>query len=307
MTVGYITHTDCLLHESGPGHPESPARLMAINDRLIGCGLDAALVRHDAPRATRKQLLRVHDAAYIDAIAAQSPATGMTWLDGDTAMNPHSLLAAERAAGAAASAIALVMTGEHRRVFCAVRPPGHHAERDRAMGFCLYNNVAVAAYEAIEAYGLSRVAIIDFDVHHGNGTEHIVADDPRILFCSTFQHPFYPHSGSEPSADNIVNVPLAAGSGSAAFACAVEEHWLPRLADFAPELVLISAGFDAHQADDMAGLAFIDSDYAWVTSELCRVANTSGAGRIVSSLEGGYELHALARSVEAHLKALVGP
>lgn len=307
MTIGYITHSDCLLHDLGPGHPESPARLLAINDRLIGSGLDAALVRHDAPRVTREQLLRVHDPAYLDAITAQSPAAGMTWLDGDTAMNPHSLLAAERAAGAAASAVDLVMTGEHRRVFCAVRPPGHHAERDRAMGFCLYNNVAIAAYEALEKHGLSRVAIVDFDVHHGNGTEHIVADDHRVLFCSTFQHPFYPHSGSGPAADNIVNVPLAAGSSGAAFARAVDEHWLPRLTDFAPELVLISAGFDAHQADDMAGLAFVDSDYAWVTAELCRVANTSASGRIVSSLEGGYELHALARSVEAHLKALISP
>ncbi|MFN2327531.1 MAG: histone deacetylase family protein [Chromatocurvus sp.] len=307
MTIGYITHSDCLLHDMGPGHPEAPARLLAINDRLIGCGLDAALVRHDAPRVTREQLLRAHDPAYLDAIAAQSPAAGMTWLDGDTAMNPHSLLAAERAAGAAACAVGLVMTGEHRRVFCAVRPPGHHAERDRAMGFCLYNNIAIAAYEALEQYGLSRVAIIDFDVHHGNGTEHIVADDHRLLFCSTFQHPFYPHSGAGRAANNVVNVPLAAGSGGAAFARAVDEHWLPRLADFAPELVLISAGFDAHQADDMAGLAFVDSDYAWVTAELCRVANTSASGRIVSSLEGGYELHALARSVEAHLKALIGP
>lgn len=307
MTIGYITHSDCLLHDLGPAHPESPARLLAINDRLIGSGLDAALVRHDAPRVTREQLLRVHDPAYLDTIAAQSPAAGMTWLDGDTAMNPHSLLAAERAAGAAAAAVDLVMTGQHRRVFCAVRPPGHHAERDRAMGFCLYNNVAIAAYEALEKHGLSRVAIVDFDVHHGNGTEHIVADDHRVLFCSTFQHPFYPHSGSGPTADNIVNVPLAAGSSGAAFARAVDEHWLPRLTDFAPELVLISAGFDAHQADDMAGLAFVDSDYAWVTAELCRVANTSASGRIVSSLEGGYELHALARSVEAHLKALISP
>ncbi|MEQ8516318.1 MAG: histone deacetylase family protein [Chromatocurvus sp.] len=306
MTIGYITHADCLLHDMGDAHPECPARLRAISDRLIACGLDAALVHHDAPRVTREQLLRVHERAYLDTLSEQSPQSGTVWLDGDTAMNPHSLLAAERAAGAAALGVDLVMTGKHRRVFCAVRPPGHHAERDRAMGFCLYNNVAVAAYEALEQHGLSRVAIVDFDVHHGNGTEHIVAADSRILFCSTFQHPFYPHSGSESYADNVINVPLRAGAGGAAFARAVDEHWLPALRDFSPELVLISAGFDAHQADDMSGLAFVDSDYAWVTGELCAIANSSAQGRIVSSLEGGYELHALARSVEAHLNALIG-
>lgn len=307
MTIGYITHADCLLHDMGDGHPESPARLRAISDRLIACGLDAALVHHDAPRVTPEQLLRVHDRGYLDALVAQAPQSGMAWLDGDTAMNPHSLLAAERAAGAAAFGVGLVIAGKHRRVFCAVRPPGHHAERDRAMGFCLYNNVVVAAYEALEQHGLSRVAIVDFDVHHGNGTEHIVAADRRILFCSTFQHPFYPHSGATSSADNVINVPLSAGAGGAAFARAVDAHWLPALADFAPELVLISAGFDAHRADDMAGLDFVDSDYAWVTRQLCAIANTSARGRIVSSLEGGYDLHALARSVEAHLNALIGP
>lgn len=306
MTIAYITHADCLLHDMGTAHPESPARLRAISDRLIACGLDAALVHHDAPRVTRDQLLRVHDSAYLDALAAQSPRSGTAWLDGDTAMNPHTLLAAERAAGAAALAVGLVMSGKHRRAFCAVRPPGHHAERDRAMGFCLYNNVAVAAYEALEQHGLSRVAIVDFDVHHGNGTEHIVAADQRILFCSTFQHPFYPHSGAEPSAGNIINVPLRAGAGGAEFARAVDQHWLPALRDFAPQLVVISAGFDAHRADDMAQLAFVDSDYAWVTGELCAIADTSAQGRVVSSLEGGYDLHALSRSVQAHLNALIG-
>lgn len=307
MTIGYITHPDYLLHDMGAGHPESPARLRSISDRLIACGLDAALVHYDAPRVTRQQLLRIHDPGYLDALARRSPGTGVAWLDGDTAMNPYSLLAAERAAGAAAMAVDLVIARRHTRVFCAVRPPGHHAERNRAMGFCFYNNVAVAAYQALEEHGLSRVAIVDFDVHHGNGTEHIVAGDNRVLFCSTFQHPFYPHSGAGPSAENVINVPLPAGAGGAAFARAVDEHWLPALQDFAPELVLISAGFDAHQADDMAGLAFVDSDYAWVTGELCGIARSSAQGRIVSLLEGGYDLHALARSVEAHLKAMLNP
>jgi acetoin utilization deacetylase AcuC-like enzyme len=306
MTIGYITHADCLRHEMGTAHPESPARLNAINDRLLASGLDAVLVRHDAPRISEKALLRVHDADYVDSLRAQQPARGLAWVDGDTALNPHSLLAAERAAGAAVEAVDRVMDGTHRRVFCAVRPPGHHAERARAMGFCFFNNIAIAAHHALAEHDLSRVAIVDFDVHHGNGTEHIVAGDPRILFCSTFQHPFYPHSGTQASADNIVNVPLPAGAGGAEFARAVEADWLPRLAAFAPELILVSAGFDAHRADDMAQLNLVTGDYAWVTAEICRQAEASAEGRVVSSLEGGYDLHALARSVEAHIRALIG-
>jgi acetoin utilization deacetylase AcuC-like enzyme len=306
MTIGYITHADCLRHEMGKAHPESPARLNAINDRLLASGLDAVLVRHDAPRVSEEALLRVHDADYVDSLRAQQPTRGLTWVDGDTALNPHSLLAAERAAGAAVEAVDRVMDGTHRRVFCAVRPPGHHAERARAMGFCFFNNIAIAAHHALAEHGLSRVAIVDFDVHHGNGTEHIVAGDPRILFCSTFQHPFYPHSGTQASADNIVNVPLPAGAGGAEFARAVEADWLPRLAAFAPELILVSAGFDAHRADDMAQLNLVTGDYAWVTAEICRQAEASAEGRVVSSLEGGYDLHALARSVEAHIRALIG-
>jgi acetoin utilization deacetylase AcuC-like enzyme len=306
MTIGYITHADCLRHEMGTAHPESPARLNAINDRLLASGLDAVLVRHDAPRISEKALLRVHDADYVDSLRAQQPTRGLAWVDGDTALNPHSLLAAERAAGAAVEAVDRVMDGTHRRVFCAVRPPGHHAERARAMGFCFFNNIAIAAHHALAEHDLSRVAIVDFDVHHGNGTEHIVAGDPRILFCSTFQHPFYPHSGTQASADNIVNVPLPAGAGGAEFARAVEADWLPRLAAFAPELILVSAGFDAHRADDMAQLNLVTGDYAWVTAEICRQAEASAEGRVVSSLEGGYDLHALARSVEAHIRALIG-
>jgi acetoin utilization deacetylase AcuC-like enzyme len=306
MAIAYISHHDCELHDMGHHHPEQPARLSAINDRLIASGLEMVLHQFDAPLVTREQLEAVHDIAYIDAVYATSPSEGIAWIDGDTAMNPHSLTAALRAAGAVTLGVDLVMEDRAKQVFCAVRPPGHHAERHRAMGFCFFNNVAVGAYHAIHRYDLERVAIVDFDVHHGNGTEDIVSDDERMLFCSTFQHPFYPHSGFDSTVANIVNAPLAGGAGGAEFRAAVEQHWLPRLEAFAPQLIMISAGFDAHQADDMAGLNLVDSDYAWITRRLCEQADKSASGRVVSTLEGGYDLHALARSVEAHLKAFLG-
>ena len=306
MAIAYISHPDCRLHEMGYHHPEQPARLSAINDRLIATGLDMILHQYDAPLALRSQIEAVHDAAYVDEIFAVAPDEGVIWLDGDTAMNRHSLTAALRAAGAVALGVDLVMEGKARHVFCGVRPPGHHAERHRAMGFCFFNNIAVGAYHALHRYGLDRVAIVDFDVHHGNGTEDIVSGDERILFCSTFQHPFYPHSGYDSKAPNVVNTPLPAGSNGKVFRAAVESQWLPRLEEFHPQLILVSAGFDAHQADDMAGLNLVDADYAWVTHRLCEQADHSGNGHIVSSLEGGYNLHALARSVEAHLKAFLG-
>jgi acetoin utilization deacetylase AcuC-like enzyme len=305
MPIAYLSHPDCAAHDMGHHHPEQPARLSAINDRLIATGLDMALAFHDAPLADDTLLALAHDRAYLDALEARSPAEGIAWVDGDTAMNPHSLRAARRAAGAVAKAVDLVLAGEARRAFCGVRPPGHHAERDRAMGFCFYNNVAIGALHALAEHGLERVAIVDFDVHHGNGTEHIVAGDERVLFCSTFQHPFYPNSGHECDEANVVNVPLAQGTGSEGFRDAVNVHWLPALDRFRPQLILVSAGFDAHQADDMAGLNFVDADYAWVTQALVAVAEAHTEGRLVSSLEGGYDLHALARSVEAHLKALL--
>lgn len=306
MSTAYISHSNCELHDMGPGHPEQPARLTAINDRLVTTGLDTVLRQYDAEPATRDQLIRAHDAAYVDMVFASSPKQGQVSLDGDTSMNPHSLEAALLATGAAVQGVDMLMASTVNQVFCGVRPPGHHAERDRAMGFCMFNNIAVAAYHAIEQHGLERVAIVDFDVHHGNGTEDIVAGDERILFCSTFQHPFYPHSGHDTVTRNIVNVPLAAGSTGEEFRTAVRQQWLPRLEHFEPQLVMISAGFDAHQADPLANLKLVDEDFAWVTRRLCEQADRTASGRVLSSLEGGYDLRALARCVEAHLRALLG-
>jgi acetoin utilization deacetylase AcuC-like enzyme len=305
MTIALISHPDCEKHEMGAGHPERPQRLGAIHDRLIASGLSILLHHYDAPLATREQLQRVHDSNYIDSIFAQAPEAGrLAWIDPDTAMNEYTLTAALRAAGAAVMAVDLVLGGEEQCAFCNVRPPGHHAEHNRAMGFCFFNNVAVGAAHALQFHGLERVAIVDFDVHHGNGSEDIFRTEPRVLLCSTFQHPFYPYSGSDTQLPNMVNVPLPAGSRSKEFREAVEQYWLPALSQFKPQLVMISAGFDAHCDDDMAGLCLVDQDYAWVTRQMKTVAAKTAQGRIVSTLEGGYELHALARSAEAHIAAL---
>ncbi|MDI6749096.1 MAG: histone deacetylase family protein [Rhodocyclaceae bacterium] len=304
MPIAFITHRECLLHNMGAHHPECPDRLGAIQDRLIAAGLDMYLNYYDAPLVTREQLLRVHPAEYIDFIHASAPEQGIHHLDPDTAMSPGTLRAALRAAGAGVLATDLVMQGEVRAAFCAVRPPGHHAERAKPMGFCFFNNIAVAARHALAAWGLQRVAVVDFDVHHGNGTEDILAGDMRTLMVSMFQHPFYPYCGTENPAPNMCNVPVKAGMRGEAFREMVTEKWLPRLNDFAPELIFISAGFDAHYEDDMASLGLVESDYAWVTERLLEVARQSAQGRIVSMLEGGYALSALARSVTAHIKAL---
>lgn len=306
MQTAYISHPLCLKHDMGAHHPECPARIHAIEDQLIASGLMDYLQHHDAPEATREQLLHVHDAAHLDHVAATSPAQGIVHIDGDTAMNPYTYQAALRAAGAAVLAVDLVMAGKVENAFCGVRPPGHHAERARAMGFCLFNNVAVGAAHALEHHGLKRVAIADFDVHHGNGTEDIFRNDPRVMLCSTFQHPFYPNSGVDSGNEHIINVPLAAGAGGSEFRAAVTEHWLPALEAFQPEMILISAGFDAHRDDDMSMLRLSEPDYVWVTAELKRIAEQYAQRRIVSVLEGGYELHALGRSVAAHIKLLSG-
>lgn len=306
MQTAYITHPLCLRHDMGAQHPECPVRIHAVEDQLIASGLFGYLQHHEASEVTREQLLRVHDAAYLDAIAATAPQEGMVSLDGDTTMNPFTYPAALRAAGAVVMAVDLVMAGKVENAFCNIRPPGHHAERAQAMGFCIFNNVAIGAAHALAAHGLHRVAIADFDVHHGNGTENIFHDDPRVMLCSTFQHPFYPYCGADSGNDHIINVPLQAGTSGAEFRTAVSEHWLPALERFQPEFLFISAGFDAHRDDDMASMRLVEADYAWVTEELKRIAAKYAQSRIVSVLEGGYELHALGRSATAHIKVLSG-
>lgn len=304
--LGYITHPDCLLHDAGPLHPDTPDRLDAINNQLIMSGLDFVISHYDAPKATREQLERVHAPAYLDRIFEASPSDGSIEIDGDTVMSPGTLNAALRAAGAGIHGADFVMDGTANPVFCAVRPPGHHAERDKAMGFCLFNNIAVAAAHLLEVHGLKRVAIVDFDVHHGNGTEDIFRNDQRVLFCSTFQHPFYPFTGHGSDTTNLVGVPLAAGTKGPEFRSAITAHWLPALNAFKPEVILISAGFDAHVLDDMSSLALTEADYEWLTLRLVEVADAHAKGRILSMLEGGYEPGALGRSVVSHLKAFLG-
>lgn len=306
MTISIISHSDCVLHEMGDHHPESPLRLSSIQDQLLASGLDIVLRHHDAPLATREQLCRVHDADYVDQVFLKSPKQGQAWLDPDTVMNPHTLTAALRAAGAAILGVDLVMNGQASAVFCSVRPPGHHAEHDKSMGFCIFNNIAVAAAHALEVYKLKRIAIVDFDVHHGNGTEDIFRDTEEILFCSTFQHPLYPDTGNKSTSKHVVNVPLPAGTDGAVFRDAVTSHWLPRLEQFQPELILISAGFDGHIEDGISDFKLHEQDFAWVTTEVKKIADKYAKGRIVSTLEGGYALHPLARSITAHIKALLG-
>jgi acetoin utilization deacetylase AcuC-like enzyme len=301
-----ITHADCLKHEMGAHHPERPERLSAIEDQLLASGVGQHLTRYEAPLATDEQLARVHPLEYVHAIRDAAPRAGTVHLDPDTAMNPFSLQAALRAAGAAVLAVDLVLEEKAKSAFCAVRPPGHHACRARSMGFCIFNNVAVAARHAIAAHGLERVAIIDFDVHHGNGTEDIFEHDEQVVMASIFQHPFYPYSGTDNPAPNMFNVPLRAGSGSKELQSAVTKTWLPALEDFKPELVVFSAGFDAHAEDDMAMLRFNDADYAWVTEQVKSVADRHAKGRMVSMLEGGYSLPALGRSAIRHIKVMAG-
>jgi acetoin utilization deacetylase AcuC-like enzyme len=305
LAIAYISHRDCLLHDTGDGHPENNRRISAIEDQIIETGLFDVLRHFDAPSVTESQLLRVHTRAYLDAIESITPETGYVRVDPDTVISPGSLQAARRAAGAVIMAVDKVISGEMESAFCGVRPPGHHAESKRGMGFCLYNNIAVGAAHALEAHNLRRVAIVDFDVHHGNGTEDIFKDENRVLFCSTFQHPFYPFTALLEPADNRVNTPLQAGAASDEFRAAVTKQWLPALRRFQPEMIFVSAGFDAHRDDDMSNVSLTDADFRWVTEQIVTAATDSASGRIVSALEGGYELRSLARCVEAHIRVLV--
>jgi acetoin utilization deacetylase AcuC-like enzyme len=307
MTTSYITHADCLLHEMGPGHPECPERLVAVNEHMRSSGLLDQLRVLDAPLVSAADLKRVHRPEYVDLIFENAPTEGYVQLDPDTVMNPHTLAAARRAAGAGILGIDEIMAGRSSNAFCAVRPCGHHATTGRPMGFCLFNNIAVAAAYALEKKGLERVAIVDFDVHHGNGTEDMFSAprwQDRVLMVSFFQHPFYPGSGTEDPAPNMINVPLAAGSDGRAARQAMENQWLPALQKFKPQMVLISAGFDAHREDLLGGLALVEEDYEWMTRELLAVARQHSDNRIVSMLEGGYNFAALGRSAVAHVRAL---
>jgi acetoin utilization deacetylase AcuC-like enzyme len=310
MLPAYISHPACSRHEMGAGHPECPERLAAIGDALLARGLLDYMLSHDAPPATEAQLERAHTALHVRRMLDAAPASGYTQVDPDTLMNPHTITAALHAAGALVLATDLVLGGEAPVAFCAVRPPGHHAERAAAMGFCFFNNVAVGIRHALDVHGVERVALIDFDVHHGNGSEDILAGDERVLMCSTFEIGLYPFNGDGArtlrDGPNLVNVGLPPRSGSEAFRAAVTEHWLPALDRFRPELIYISAGFDAHREDDMANLGLVDADYEWVTRQLMDVANRHCRGRVISCLEGGYVLDPLARSVAAHVKVLIG-
>ena len=311
--TGYFTHPDCWKHEMGAGHPECPERLDAIENRLLVSGVGDALVKREASSAPIADIELAHGRMYVaalrgltDGLREEIDAGGPTHaqIDPDTSMNVHTWDAALRAAGAAIDATDAVMAGEIDNAFCAVRPPGHHACKDKAMGFCFFNNAAIAARYALERHGLKRVAIVDFDVHHGNGTEDIVAGDQSILMVSFFQHPFYPDGGARSNASNLVNVPVPAYTKGQQVRDLIEAHWLPRLDAYEPEMVFISAGFDAHRADDMGQMGLVEEDYAWITHRILEVARRHAKGRVVSCLEGGYNLDALAFSVESHLRVL---
>jgi acetoin utilization deacetylase AcuC-like enzyme len=306
MTTAILTHPDCAQHEMGEGHPESPMRLKAILAALESSGLAAKLTMHEAPPAQREHLERVHHAEHVDMVFEAAPERGYAYLDPDTSMNPKSLSAALRAAGAVVRATDMVIGGEASNAFCAVRPPGHHATPQRPMGFCIFNNVAIGAMHAIEGHGLERVCVLDFDVHHGNGTEDAFHEDPRVMLCSTFQHPYYPYCGADSGNEHIVNVPLPAMTDGRGFREAVERFWLPALESFGPQMVFVSAGFDAHRDDPLAYLKLDDADYRWVTEKLMDVAQRHAKGRVVSTLEGGYNTEALGRCVVEHVRVLAG-
>lgn len=311
--TGYYSHRDFWLHDMGVGHPECPARLDAIEDRLLASGVSDALERRDVPLASLADIELAHERMYVASLRGMSErlieeedagGPAHVQIDTDTAMNRHTWTAALRATGAALAATDAVMRGELENAFCSVRPPGHHAERGKAMGFCFFNNVAVAAKYALERHHLKRVAVVDFDVHHGNGTEDILSGDPRVLMVGIFQHPFYPFSGDQHPAENMVNVPVPAYTKGMDVRDIVEMIWMPRLEAFKPEMIFISAGFDAHRDDDMGQLGLTEQDYTWITMRIKDVARRFAKNRIVSCLEGGYMMGPLSRSVEAHVRVL---
>ncbi|VXB24102.1 histone deacetylase family protein [Massilia sp. 9I] len=305
MSTAIYSHPDCLRHEMGDWHPESPERLRAIDDQLILARLDGLIEQRSAPLADLADVLRNHTPGAVALVRDNVPAAGDYYpLDGDTILCHHSYQAALRAAGAAVAATDAVIAGEVDNAFCSVRPPGHHATPTEPMGFCFFNNVAIAARHALDVHGLERVAIVDFDVHHGNGTADAFRDDPRVLMVSLFQHPFYPYSDPEPITATSVNIPVPALTDGEAVRKLVQEYWLPALHAHQPQMIFVSAGFDGHREDDMGGIGLVEADYAWITRQVMAVARQYARGRIVSCLEGGYALSALGRSVVAHLKVL---
>jgi acetoin utilization deacetylase AcuC-like enzyme len=306
MHTAFISHPDTLLHVMDGNHPESPARISAIKDRLMGARLYDHLQLHEAPLATDEQLARVHAPSYIRHIRAVAPQAGIVHLDQDTAMGPMTLSALLHAAGAAVLAVDLVMSGEAENAFCCVRPPGHHAGHASAAGFCIFNNVAVGVAHAMAKHGIERAAIIDFDVHHGDGTEDIFQDNPQVMLCSSFQHPFYPYKGADSRSANIVNLPLPAGTDGKKYREAVETGFAPALEKFKPQMVFVSAGFDAHDQDPLADFRLVRDDYVWITEFILQVAAKHAGGRVVSVLEGGYDLTSLADSATVHVRTLAG-
>lgn len=308
MPTAFYSHAECRLHDMGEGHPECPQRLDAIADQLLASGLDMALDHREAPLASIEQIERAHTAHYVtqlkDFLEQVQLSGEPRHLDMDTVACPGTWRAALRSAGAAVAATEAVFKGEVENAFCSVRPPGHHATRDETMGFCFFNNVAIAARHAVDVLGLQRVAIIDFDVHHGNGTEDIIAGDERILMASFFQHPLYPNSGAVPKGTNMVNVPIAPYTRGPEIRSVIDAMWMPALEAFKPQMLFISAGFDAHREDDLGQLGLVEADYEWITRRMKGLAERHAQGRIVSCLEGGYALSALARSVVTHLRVL---
>lgn len=308
MTTAYLTHAHCIRHDMGADHPESPVRIHAIEDALIAAGLMDFLRYQEAPAAAVRQLKRVHDAAYVDHILSFKKKEGRTHLDPDTLIMPHTPEAALRAAGAVVAATDMVMEGKVTNAFCNIRPPGHHATRTETMGFCFFNNIAVGVAHALHHYPkkVQRVAICDFDVHHGNGSEAIFSGDERVMLCSTFQHPFFPYSPFAEDHPRMINVPLPAGTRGESFREAVTQHWLPALARFQPQVIFVSAGFDAHREDDMSHFLLEDGDFEWISHEILQMAAQHADKRVISVLEGGYHLPSLARCASRHIKLLMG-
>ncbi|RUO23371.1 deacetylase [Aliidiomarina iranensis] len=306
MSITVFSHSSCSLHKVTEVHPECPERLGAVNDQLIRSGMEYVLTQKDATPASKEDLYRAHDVNYVNDVFAKAPKSEdeHIWLDPDTLMSYGSLTAFLHAAGSGINGIDEIMQGENQKAFCAIRPPGHHATHNAAMGFCVFNNIAVAACYAMAKYPVARIAIVDFDVHHGNGTEDIFIQDDRVLFCSSFEHPLYPNTGADTISPHVINIPMPAGSEGFEWQAAVAERWLPAIDAFQPDLILVSAGFDGHMEDDMSQFNLREDDYFWIGKELKNLADNHCQGRILAMLEGGYDMSSLGRSVVAFLKGI---